>query len=106
MLIENVTVDTVYDAVYSDKTVKIKGKDEPSYLGYVMKKLGGFNYKNSKYCPPGPKFYTMEEGTTFVNCPLYSERINEYEVLLPPIPFMPKSCNSKETVKLYWISHE
>lgn len=105
-LIKNTTIDVVYDLVYSDKEVKIKGKDEPCYLGYVMKKMGGFNIKCTKLVPRGPKFYSQEDEVNFMNCSLFSEKIISYEVLLPPIPFLPKSCQSKEAIKMYWTSNE
>lgn len=75
-------------------------------MSYVLKKTGGSNYTTTPYKPPGPKFYSLEEGSTFDNCPLFSERINSYEINLPPIPFMPKTAQTTEQVKLYWISHE
>jgi len=64
-------------------------------MSYILKKSGGSNYTTTKYVPPGPMFYSLEEGRTFVNTPLFSERVNEYSVPLPPIPFMPKTCINK-----------
>ena len=96
----------MYDLVYSDKPFKFRGKEECCFFAYVLKKNNGSNYSIVKYDPPGPKFYSLEEGRTFANTPLVSTRLNEYEVPLPPIPFMPKTCINNETVKIYWISHE
>jgi hypothetical protein len=95
-MIEKVGVDTVYETIYSDKPMIIKGKEEINFMGYVLKKTGGSNYTCNKYEPAGPKFYTLEDGRTFVNCPLISARTSEYDVPLPPIPFMPKTCHNKE----------
>jgi hypothetical protein len=72
LLLNNVTIDTVYEAIYSDKPFKFKGKEEPCYMAFVLKKTGGSNYRTTPYEPPGPKFYTSEEGRTFNNTPLIS----------------------------------
>ena len=101
---ENTTIDTVYDVVYSDKPFKFRGKEECCYMAYALKKGGGSNYTTTPYSPPGPKFYSLEEDRTFINTPLFSERSNSYDVTLPPIPFMPKFAQSIEQVKMYWIS--
>ena len=74
-------------------------------MSYVLKKTGASNYSTTPYNPPGPKFYSLEEGKTFVNTPLFSERTNNYDVPLPPIPFMPKTCQSTEQVRIYWLSN-
>jgi hypothetical protein len=61
-----------------------------------MKKSGASNYQLTKYDSLGPKFYTQEEGVNFSNCPLFSTRIINYDVKLPPIPFMPKYAQNRE----------
>lgn len=63
-------------------------------MGFALKKGGGSNYTTTPYTPAGPKFYSLQEGNTFINSPLFSERTNTYEVPLPPIPFMPKFCSN------------
>lgn len=92
VVLENVNIDAVYETLYSDKPFKYKGKEECCFIAYCLKKNGGSNYKTTQYNPPGPKFYSSQEGSTFINTPLVSDRTNEYEVPLPPIPFMPKTC--------------
>ena len=42
------------------------------FMCHAAKKSGASNYMTTPYAPPGPKFYTLEEGRTFVNTPLYS----------------------------------
>lgn len=74
-------------------------------MSYALKKSGGSKYTTTKYTPPGPKFYSLEDGRTFINTPLVSERTSEYEVPLPPIPFMPKFCTNKQSVRIFWISN-
>ena len=105
LLVDNVSIDTVYELVYSDKPFKFKGKEECCFMSHVLKKNGGSQYVTTPYTPPGPKFYTMEEDRTFENTPLFSERTNTYEVPLPPIPFMPKVAQNTEQVKIYWLSN-
>lgn len=65
MVLENTTIDTVYDAIYSDKPFKYKGKEECCYMSYVLKKNGGSKYETTPYVPPGPKFYSQQEDLTF-----------------------------------------
>ena len=72
LLLEDTTIDTVYEAIYSDKPFKYKGKEDCIYMSYILRKTGGSNYKTSPYNPPGPKFYSAEEGRTFDNTPLFS----------------------------------
>jgi hypothetical protein len=54
----------------------------------------------------GPRFYTHEEAVSFLTCPNFSTRIINYDVKLPPIPFMPKYAHNREECKLYWVSNE
>jgi hypothetical protein len=93
-VLEDTTIDAVYDLVYSDKPFKFRGKEECCYFAYVLKKSNGSNFSTTKYVPAGPKFYSLEDGRTFANTPLVSTRTNEYDVPLPPIPFMPKTCTN------------
>ncbi len=65
------------------------------FLAYVMKKSAASNYEATKYDSIGPKFYTREEGVTFINSPLFSTRIINYDVKMPPIPFMPKYAQNR-----------
>jgi len=58
-LLQNTTIDAVYDTVYSDKVFKYKGKEEAMFMCYVMKKTGASNYITTPYNPPGPKFYSL-----------------------------------------------
>ncbi len=59
-MLENINVDHVYELIYSDKEVTIKGKKEPSFFAYTMKKTGASNYEVTKYDSIGPRFYTHE----------------------------------------------
>jgi hypothetical protein len=106
VVLEEATVDAVYDLAYSDKPFKLRGKEECCFFAYVLSKSNGSNYSTSRYEPAGPRFYSLEEGRSFVNSPLVSTRGAQYEVPLPPIPFMPKMCSNSETIRMYWISHE
>lgn len=70
--LENVTIDAVYDVIYSDKPFKFKGKEECCFMVHPLKKNGGSNYTITPYKPIGPHFYSGQEGNTFVNTPLIS----------------------------------
>jgi hypothetical protein len=61
-----------------------------------------------KYDKPGPEFYTLEEGVSFKNCPLFSTRKISYNHPLKPssIPFMPKQSRNVDERRMYWVSHE
>ena len=84
----------MYDLIYSDKPFKYKGKEECCFFAYVMHKSGGKDYTTTRFDPPGPKFYTQEDGTDFTTAASYSTRTNKYQVPLPPIPFIPAFCTS------------
>ena len=106
IVVENVTIDQVYDVIYSDKPFTLRGKPEDSFFGFVMKKNKNFNYSAGPYDHPGPEFYSGNPDIKFNTCPLYSTRINEFDHPIPPIPFMPKFCHCKEISYLYWVSNE
>lgn len=71
-----------------------------------MKKNGASNFEVTKYDSIGPRFFTHEEGVTFLNCPVFSMRIMNYDVKLPPVPFMPKYAHNQEECKIFWVSNE
>ncbi len=61
------------------------------------------DFKITQFQPPGPKFYTLDENTTFDNGPLVSECTFDYNHLLD-IPFMPSQCGNHENRHVYWVS--
>ena len=76
IFVDNVTVDQVYEYIYSDKPFTLRGKAEPTFLAYSNKKAKNFNYKTTAYDKPGPEFYTRDASVKFTNCPQYSTRIS------------------------------
>lgn len=69
------------------------GKDNDSFLVYAMKKLKNKDFKITKFDPPGPKYFTLDENTTFENGPLVSECKYDYKHLLD-MPFLPSECGN------------
>lgn len=104
--VDNITVDQVYDLIYSDKPFTLRGKPEDSFFAFVMKKAKNINYVAGAYDTPGPEFYTNNPESKFNTCPPFSTRINEFDHPLPPMPFMPKTCHCKETSLLFWLNSE
>ena len=76
IFVDNVTVDQVYEYIYSDKPFTLRGKAEPTFFAYSNKKAKNFNYKTTAYDKPGPEFYTRDASVKFTNCPQYSTRIS------------------------------
>lgn len=58
-----------------------------------MKKLKNKDFKITKFDPPGPKYFTLDENTTFENGPLVSECKYDYKHLLD-MPFLPSECGN------------
>ena len=56
-LIENITIDQVFDTIYSDKPFTLKGSEE-CFFAYLTKKDKNFNLDIGRYDNPGPEFYT------------------------------------------------
>jgi hypothetical protein len=75
IFVDNVTVDQVYEYIYSDKQFTLRGKPELTFFAYTNKKAKNFNYKSSPYDKPGPEFYTQDPAVKFTNCPPYSTRV-------------------------------
>ena len=92
--------------IYSGEPVNIGGKDYQNFTHYMAKKYQNYNEVFRDFSPPGPEFYTGIEGVSFLNCPLYSEKVIECDHSLPKIPFIPDHCHNTQTVRVYWVSHE
>ncbi len=75
-----------------------------NFLEYARNRLGRFNSEAARYDQPGPKFYTLDENTTFENAPLSSKRELEYDqpVDLPLVSSGKVHVTEKHTI--YWIS--
>ena len=76
IFVDNVTIDQVYDVIYSDKQFSLRGKPEESFFAYVAKKSKNFNYVAGPYENPGPEFYTSNPDAKFNTCSLSSARVN------------------------------
>ena len=105
---KSVSIDQVYFELYSDVPKEIGGKKYNSFNHYNVDFLQNKNIEDTKFTSKGPKFYTREEGSNFESCPSFSERTTSYDHSLGTIsiPFMPKFCKCKESIKLFWVSHE
>lgn len=106
IIIENVRITDLYRVIFSDNKVVIKGKEYMCFSDSLMKKFNNFNQTFQNFDPPGPEFYTGVKGVDFTNCPLYSQRMIEYDHTLPKIPFMPDACHNRQACRIYWVSHE
>ena len=91
---------------YSDSPITVKGREYECFADSIMKKYNNFNQSFTKFEPPGPGYYTGNEEVNFTNCPVYSERIIEYDHSMPKIPFLPDACHNKQTVRVFWVSDE
>lgn len=49
IVLENTSVDVVFDLAYSDKPFKFKGKEECCFFAYVLKKSNGSNFSTTKF---------------------------------------------------------
>jgi hypothetical protein len=94
--LQDVRIDEVYQLVYSDQPFSFYGREEPCFFSYTGKKAGNFNWTADKYDRPGPEFYSLQEGISFDNCPLFSVRKISYNHPMKPnsIPFMPKQSRN------------
>lgn len=86
---DNVTINDIYRVIYSDHKIVVKSKEYQCFADSLMKKYNNFNQTFKQFDPIGPEFYCGVKGIDFRNCPLYSERIIEYDHTMPKIPFLP-----------------
>ncbi len=54
IFVNNITVDQVYEFIYSDKPFTVLGKQQDSFFAYAMKKAKNLNYTTTPYDKPGP----------------------------------------------------
>lgn len=69
---KDISIDDFYEALYSDAPKVIKGKKWDCTAVYCLVQTGNHKLKAIPYNTPGPKFYSLKDGVTFDNCPLYS----------------------------------
>lgn len=74
MTYKEIGIDDFYSALYSDEPKVIKGKRWECTSAYCLVQTGNHKVKATGYNTAGPQFYSLKEGVTFENCPLYSER--------------------------------
>jgi hypothetical protein len=54
IIINNITIDLVYDIIYSDKIFTIYSKQDDNFFAYAYKKNKNINYTSTPYDKPGP----------------------------------------------------
>lgn len=54
IFVDNITIDLVYEYIYSDKPFTLRGKPEDNFFAYCQKKAKNFNYLSQPYDKPGP----------------------------------------------------
>lgn len=54
VFIDSITIDQVYDVIYSDKPFTLRGKPEETFFAYSIKKAKNSNYTTTPYTPAGP----------------------------------------------------
>ena len=53
----------------------LNGKEYENFQASLSKKMQNLNELYGGYDKPGPSYFTGDESTTFMNCPLFSKRV-------------------------------